>query len=273
MKKILVPVDFSEASRNASAYAASLAQAFGAQLHLIHVYMEPAPVGDIPVSWSVTISQLQRENAARIDQELDSLQAAYGIPVSGDAKLGFTGDTINTEAVDTGADLIVMGMKGTGRSKIIGSTVVTTIRKTKIPVLVIPEGTAFQPPKTITLASDFSETARDASFNPLFWIVEKFHAVVQVVHVRKEEDQSMKSTEIAGKLHLETLLGHLPHTYFTIAHKDVEDGINNFITHHPTDWLVMVAHRHNIFERLFGTSHTKAMSYDTKIPLLVLEDR
>jgi hypothetical protein len=37
--------------------------------------------------------------------------------------------------------------------------------------------------------------------------------------------------------------------------------------------LVMVSRKHHFFERMFGTVHTKAMSYQTKIPLLVLQHK
>jgi hypothetical protein len=51
----------------------------------------------------------------------------------------------------------------------------------------------------------------------------------------------------------------------------VEEGINQFIETNPTDILTMVAHKHSLFQRLFGKVHTKIMSYQTEIPLLVLQ--
>jgi hypothetical protein len=53
----------------------------------------------------------------------------------------------------------------------------------------------------------------------------------------------------------------------------VEAGINEFLNSHAADMLAMVAHRHNIFYRLFGTEHTKEMTYNVQLPLLILEDR
>jgi hypothetical protein len=50
-------------------------------------------------------------------------------------------------------------------------------------------------------------------------------------------------------------------------------GINKFIEKESTDILAMVAHRHNLFERMFGKVHAKSMSYQTKIPLLVLQGK
>ena len=48
MKKILVAVDFSEASRKAMDYAAALAKSFNANMVLLHAFYIPVPVGDAP---------------------------------------------------------------------------------------------------------------------------------------------------------------------------------------------------------------------------------
>jgi hypothetical protein len=66
---------------------------------------------------------------------------------------------------------------------------------------------------------------------------------------------------------------NLHHQFHTINERNVEEGINQFIEKNPTDILAMVAHRHNLFERMFGKVHTKEMSYQTKIPLLVLQNK
>jgi hypothetical protein len=61
--------------------------------------------------------------------------------------------------------------------------------------------------------------------------------------------------------------------FHSVYDRNVEEGIHMFIEKNPTDVLVMVAHPHNLFERMFGTVHTKEMSYQTKIPLLILNDK
>ncbi|HEY5370106.1 MAG TPA: hypothetical protein VIJ75_14080 [Hanamia sp.] len=63
------------------------------------------------------------------------------------------------------------------------------------------------------------------------------------------------------------------HQFHTITDNKVEEGINKFIEQNQTDALAMVAHKHSLFERMFGKVHTKAMSYQTKIPLLVLQNK
>ena len=49
INNILVPVDFSDCSRNALVYAIELAQRTESKLHLIHSYYIPVPTADIAV--------------------------------------------------------------------------------------------------------------------------------------------------------------------------------------------------------------------------------
>ena len=86
------------------------------------------------------------------------------------------------------ADLVVMGMKGKGKSNyLFGSTTLTHIRKSKVPVLVIPPKAEYKSISTITLASDFDEETESANYNLLKAISERNHAFIQILNVRKKE--------------------------------------------------------------------------------------
>jgi nucleotide-binding universal stress UspA family protein len=53
MKSIVVPVDFSTCSANAARYAADLALAIKADLHLIHVILVPVTAAELNMTESV----------------------------------------------------------------------------------------------------------------------------------------------------------------------------------------------------------------------------
>jgi nucleotide-binding universal stress UspA family protein len=272
MKKILVATDFSDAARNATRYAAALAQEFNASLHLLHVFLEPAPALDVPVTWGYTVEAEQKEKTAQIKAEADTLQATFPVQISTDVIMGFTGDSISDEAGRQGADLVVVGMKGGKHSRFLGSNAITAIRKVTLPVLIIPEGMAFTPPRRIVFSTDFKESVNYQAVDPLVLLAKKFGARIEIVHVQ-EEAEEMRTGEIAGKLGLERAFEGVEHQFSTIVDDDVEEGIQSFTQNNPTDMLVMVAHRHGLLSRWLGTSHTKLMSYQTTVPLLVLHDK
>lgn len=272
MKKVLVPIDFTSSSQAASRYAASLAQVFTAQVHLLHVYMEPAPVTEVPSAWIVTSNVWQKENEERIHKESDYLKETYAIDVSGEAVVGFVGDSIKEVAEKTGADLVVMGMKQEKRSKVLGSSTLAAIRKLAIPVLVIPEDVVFSPIKHIIYASDFEEVNNISCFHILLQLTQQFNAHLTLLHVQKENVE-MSADEVPGRIQMGRVLAHVSsYSYEEVLDDNVDHGIQSFIENDPADLLVMIARHHNIFERMFGTIHTRSMSYITKCPLLVLKD-
>ncbi|HEY0667886.1 MAG TPA: universal stress protein [Sphingobacteriaceae bacterium] len=262
MKTILVPIDFSPLSRAASEYASYFAKITGAEVHLLHTFLEIPVSIEPPVPEMISGGQIQTEYESLINKEIEFLKEKYLVNVQGYAVSGFKQSKINDVCEKLNADLIVMGA---------GNTALGSIRNSKVPVMVIPEQASFKPVKHIVLAVDFVEITNPACFDLLSEIVEKFDAMLQVVHVKKKSLEA--GLEEIGKLQLAMLLSKVTYWYQQIEAEGVEEGIKEFIQSHPADLLVMVAHRHNIFQRIFGTIHTSAITYETNLPLLVLEDK
>ncbi len=272
MKNILVAVDFSAASRRAMDYAAALASSFNAAVKLVHAYYMPVPVGDAPGYLPLSMEEVQQENEAMMQREIEYLAANYTIRALGFTRNGTAVGVIKELAKEIKPDLLIMGMKGAGNTGgIFGSTVVSAIRKTKIPLLVIPEDSGFSFIKHITFAADFVEKAGQKPSALLEEFIDHFNADLQVLHVQKEET-AMKAAEVAGKVATEVNFSRFRHSFHTMVDVNVERGINDFISTNPTDLLVMVAHHHNVLERLFGKEHSRDMVYQVKLPLLILHD-
>src|SRR3954466_4395451 len=139
MKHILVPTDFSDDARNASHYAAHLAEKFKANLTLLHAYMLPTPVSEVPYVM-INAEEMQRENEEIARVEAEKLGSAYNVKVNYVVRLGFPSDEIESVIEDMGADFVVMGMKGKGTlEKIVGSTTTSTLKKIHNPLLIVPE--------------------------------------------------------------------------------------------------------------------------------------
>jgi nucleotide-binding universal stress UspA family protein len=271
MKKILVPIDFSASSRAAEEYAASLAKITGAEISLLHVYLEFIPAAIGPEPWMYTETEQHEKNRQLIAKEVKFIKENYGVEVHGDIEIGYTGDTISSIAKQTNVDLIIMGMKGENRNKIWGSATLKTIRKTEVPVLVIPEFYSFTPVKNIVLAVDFTEMVTGYSFKPMFQFIEQFDPVLRVLHI-DPKGADLKVSEVPEKLQLGLALSRTSYIYERVESDDVEKGILRYIENHPTDLLVMMAHHHNLFERITGAIYTDDLSFELNIPLLVLKN-
>jgi nucleotide-binding universal stress UspA family protein len=272
MKRILVPTDFSDDARNASYYAARLAEKLKASITLLHAYMLPTPVSEVPYVM-VNAEEMQKENEEIARAEAEKLQATFKISVNYIVRLGFPSDEIEAVIEDNKIDLVVMGMKGKGKlEKIVGSTTTSTLKKIRIPLLIVPEKAAYKEIRQVTYATDYTYSINSQIYQPLVELLKIFNANLNIVHVKKNTEEA-KSQEISGETQLEPIFQGMPHQYQTITDTDVKHGIESYLKDHPTDLLVMVAHEHSFWERIFGKSHTKQMVYHTHIPLLVLKDK
>jgi len=274
MKNILVPMDFSKASLNAAKYAVSFAEALGANLHLLNVIPAPGIIDDsILASVLITQAELSENNHRLMKEEVDSLSKKANVEIKSIVAEGLPSDVITEVAKELKAELIIMGMKGKGKSNsVFGSTATAVIRKSGFPVLVIPENGDYQPIRNITFASDFDPDVESDSYDLLIKLAQKLNIPVYVLNVQKK-NCALGAERTIGKMKTSLAFSSLHPEFHSVYDRNVEEGIHMFIEKNPTDVLAMVAHPHNLFERMFGTVHTKEMSYQTKIPLLILNDK
>jgi hypothetical protein len=160
-----------------------------------------------------------------------------------------------------------MGMKGKGKSNSkFGSTTTMLIRKSNIPVLVIPKKAKFEPIRQITFASEF--VMSHADYLILDELAEKYDSHINVLNVQKNR-QLVEVENAIGKTEADLSFAKFNHRYESYESDQVEKGIEEFLKLNPSNMLAMVAHKHSFLKRTFGTIHTKNMCYKTIIPLLV----
>jgi len=271
MKRILVPTDFSDDARNASYYAARLAEKLQASITLLHAYMLPTPVSEVPYVM-INAEEMQKENEDIARAEAEKLKSAHKVSVNYVVRLGFPSDEIDAVIEDHQIDLVVMGMKGKGAiEKIVGSTTTSTLKKIRTPLLIVPEKASYKDWKQVTYATDYSYDLNPQIYEPLTQLLKTFNAELNVVHVKKNADDE-KDDRGVGERQLETLFNGVPYQKHIVSDAHVKHGIESYLSNHPTDLLVMVTHERGFWERMFGKSHTKEMVYNTHLPLLVLKD-
>jgi nucleotide-binding universal stress UspA family protein len=140
IRKILVPVDFSDHSRKAFEEAVGLAKHFGAELILFHCYpiptAGPAPYDTIlPESYPTALRKAALEGVTKWRDEA----RAQGARAEGKITAGYPASQIAELAEQSGADLIVMGTRGlTGlKHVLLGSVAERTLRLAPCPVLTV----------------------------------------------------------------------------------------------------------------------------------------
>lgn len=271
MNTIVVPVDFSDASYNSSNYAAALSNIYNANLILVHAYMNPMAIDQMPkVLLLQPEKELQDVKEDLLNENVEIIRKKFTVKVEGIVKEGMALAVIQEVVRNNNVDVIVMGMKGKGKSKsIFGSTTTAAIQKSSVPVLVIPEKAVYKNIEVITLASDLDTETAVRNYDLLKKLAHKNNAFIQILNVRRNKSM-LSDKEIAGKLNTALAFPEFEHQFFVVEDDKVDEGIEDFLEDHPSDILAMVSRKHNLFKRLFGTIHTRKMTHETKIPLLVL---
>jgi nucleotide-binding universal stress UspA family protein len=139
IRRILVPVDFSENSRKAVTYATAFARQFGASLTFLHVVQVNYAYGELG---AIDFSALEREMRSGAQKELaalaDSLRAS-GLEVETLLREGSPVRLIAEVARELRSDLLVISTHGyTGLKHVLmGSIAEHVVRYAPCPVLVV----------------------------------------------------------------------------------------------------------------------------------------
>jgi universal stress protein A len=138
LKRLLVPVDFSPASRQALRYAQAFAQLSDAELVLLHVVGPAYTNPDFPAA---PLAMPEIDEAAH--HELEAMAAALPAFLKRRAEIreGNAPDQICAFAQSDGTDLIIVathGRRGLGHL-LLGSTAEAVVRRAPCPVLVVRE--------------------------------------------------------------------------------------------------------------------------------------
>jgi nucleotide-binding universal stress UspA family protein len=138
--KVLVPIDGSDNSNRAAAYALDLVRrGFAAELHFVNV--QP-PVGGVVSTFvgSKAVEGYHHDEGVKSLAEAKRLAEAAGIPVELHILVGSPpGKAICELSEELGCSQIVMGSHGYGRalSVVLGSVVNDVLRRVSVPVTVV----------------------------------------------------------------------------------------------------------------------------------------
>lgn len=185
IRRILCPIDFSEASEHAAAHALALARAYKASITALHVH------GRLFMS----VPDLGEPEGPSPDRELERLKSetAESFAGSGDVPVdvlveeGQPARHIVRRASELNADIIVMGTHGASGFEhlVLGSVTERVLRRASCPVLTVPprsQATSALPFRRLLCAVDFSDSSL-AALELAFSIAGESDALLTMVHV------------------------------------------------------------------------------------------
>jgi nucleotide-binding universal stress UspA family protein len=146
LKRVLVPVDYSEPSADVLRYGAEVARRLGASLSVVHVWecMPHAPADLMVKGRDGKLRRLDdviRDNADNeMRQFLENAALPAGLDVESKLLSGEAAQCILKELASGAYELLVMGTHGRGGVKqlVLGSVAEKIVRTSPVPVIVVP---------------------------------------------------------------------------------------------------------------------------------------
>lgn len=247
MKKIIVPVDFSEHSEFALEAAAGLAQKFGSELIVLHM---------LELSNAIISSANEALNQEALfylklaEQKFETfLNKPYleGLKVTPIIKHFKVWSEVNDVATEHKAELIVMGSHGASGIKevLVGSNTQKVVRHAEIPVLVIKHNPILLDFENAVFASDFSEEVV-APYLRAKTMFEDLGAKMHLVYVNSPDGNFRSSSEIDKRVadFLKKAEGDLDNlnNINMVSDYSIEKGILNFANVIGADLIAVATH-------------------------------
>lgn len=273
--KIIVPVDFSEYSKNALQSAATLAKVYNAEVLVLHMLELPSSlINTVDFLGGPETLYFLKLAEKRFEEFLDEpyLESLTVTPIVKHFKVF---SEISEVAENEGANLIVMGSHGaSGISEfLIGSNTEKVVRHSKVPVLIVKDKPVTNKFDTAVFVSDFSQEGITAYRK----IEDMFYNVSNLIslYVNLPNDLFMSSNEIEEKasLFFEKADGtsKARSNFHTINDYSIEKGVFNFSEKQKVDLIVIPTHGRKGIAHFFEGSVSEDIANHANIPVLTLK--
>jgi nucleotide-binding universal stress UspA family protein len=273
MNQFIVPVDFSETSKNAARFAARLcSQVKNAQLTLYNVFDKLETGSDgTPLEDDDKARQAIMELALQsVYNELSSLT---NVKISCVAEEGNSFvDNLESYVRRYKMSMIIMGITGATRVSQIfmGSNTLNVVRRKIAPVIIVPPDARFMGAKNIMFITDFRDVERTMPVVPLREVLDLFNPTLHIVNVHADHYVELTEEYKAERDVLHNMLKEYNPEYYFIRLYDFMDAINQFVEDHNIDMILTIPKDQSFLANLFKTTHTSKLAYHSHVPILTV---
>lgn len=276
MKKIILPTDFSDNSRNAIRYALALFRDEECTFYLVNTYTpavyqaeyllhSPGQIGlgDIYQSHS-------QEQLDELKHELTADAGNSRHQFMTHSAFNMLTDEVRSLAENEGAELVVMGTQGASGAKeiLFGTHTVQVLKHLQCPILVVPSGYEYEKPSEILFPTDYEVDFKSLPLKTVLEVAKKHNSRFEVLHV--STGLELRHDQKRHKKQLMELLSTSRHEFHDLASQEIITAINGFQQHTPCQMLLMVKNKHTFFERLFVEPIVKKIAFHIHIPFMVV---
>lgn len=278
MKKILIPIDFSETSTNAIKYALLLLKNTACEFFIMNAFADEVYSKTNEMS-RTDFEEFKEKHQEKVDsalkKEIDQILETFSNlkhtykPIS---RFGSLIDETNEIVEKENIDLVIMGTMGktNDRSITFGSNTLQIIKYMKCPVLSVPSNYQADAPKKILFPSDYMMPYKSRELSLVSNLAISFGASIHFLYVSSFKKLSHR--QLDHKSFLDTCFVDNKCAFLEVSGKSLIESINKTVQSHKIELLVMVNQRHSYLENILYNSTIEEVELQIEIPFLVLQN-
>jgi len=277
MKKIIVPIDFSDQSKHAMHFAAEFSKLIEAELVLLHVL--ELPVSHFSIAGEVNRQVMEdfytgtfikgvHERLEEWKEELSS----DGTNASSLMKYGNPFQKISATISEQDADFIIMGSKGASGLKefFVGSNAARMIRYAKCPVIIVKGETHLSEFKNLIFATD-GTSEQDVIADQVKAIQAKLGLNMHVVKIKTPYNW-LEDTQVKKQLELFSERNKLENFTLSSSSADfVDEGAIKFAEENGSGMIMIGTHGRTGLGHLIAGSTAESLVNESEIPVMVFK--
>jgi nucleotide-binding universal stress UspA family protein len=290
INKLLIPVDFSEGSLQASRFAFKIADKAKAEVMFFHSLYSPA-FDLIELSGTTSTRKSLKEDVKNKlvsdisivkNQFIDSLKNFPELKDKKESefKFHFTAGLVKEEILtfsdEYQPDIVIMGTRGKNNSinAFLGSVTEYAIKELSFPVLAIPENYIYINDahfNNIIYLTDFDESDF-LSIRRLMGFTKLFGLAIHCIHIGSRENISdnLKMEGLKDYFHKAYKNQHVECKTLTPLEKQNKIAfIDNYVRENNIGMIALTARKRNLIDKYFKPNLAKNLFYQSNIPLLV----
>lgn len=275
MKKILVPTDFSDGAFNALEYALHFARLLNFSVEVVHAYNMPATGSMVMVDITEIMANNAEEELHLLKKRVNGLSFIKDISIKYRKEHGTVIDVINRLSGESGVDFVVMGTQGASgiTDKWLGTNAMDAAKLVKDPLMIIPANHTYKNIDHVLFATDLKLAGNEDHLKFLSLIAEKSNAKIEFLHIRKQGENIEDRKLAEYQEQLSRTFGENRSRIAYLYDDEVHEGIEDAIQSKRPELLVVVRHKYGFFEGLFRNSISKQLISESRLPILVLQDK
>jgi nucleotide-binding universal stress UspA family protein len=265
---ILIATDFSESCEHALDYTKYIFGEHDVNFHLIHIYDFPlisSAAGRFDSIESI-LPKIEEDKKNKLEEAAETIKTKSSVAT----KLiynSLTATTISEYADKQNIDLIVMGMrqKYSMIDRLIGTITANVIKKSEIPVLVIPNKSEIKQINRILFPTltDVLNELNEKLNKELRFIGKLLTHKTPHVNLLRITDEETLDIKIESEI--------IPNSTYTLSNnQDIENGISKAIDKFNPDLIAIEKRNHTFWENLYRSDIIRKVLYKSRIPFLVL---